>query len=65
MKKGTILKVVAVVAIVVAGFMIYMNKNKTSPGITVKAWDNIYEGNHIDFFYDDSDNNKLKLLNKN
>lgn len=66
MKKGTIMKVVAVVAIVVAGFMIYMNKNKTSPGITVKAWDNIYEGNHIDFFYDDdSDNNKLKLLNKN
>ena len=65
MKKSTILKIVAVVAIVAAGFTIYMKKNKSSEGITVKEWNNTYDGNHIDFFYDDGDNNKLKLLNQN
>lgn len=44
---------------------IFIFKNKFSKELSVEKWNNIYNENNINFFYDDGDNDKIKILNYN
>ena len=58
-KKG--IKVILVILIIIIGFF-YIYKNKYKEGLAVKAWENIYNENNIQFFYSDENDKKISIL---
>ncbi len=54
-------KVILVLLIIIIGF-VYIYSSKYKQGLSVKAWENIYNENNIKFFYSDGDDKKIDIL---
>lgn len=62
-KKTRILRGILIFIIIIGGItLIY--KNKTTSKVSVEVWDNIYNENNLLFFYGDSKDEKINILNE-
>lgn len=63
MRKGLIRVVIGIVALIgIIGAFIYFNGNKEK--FKVELWDNIYNEDNIEFFYENSESEKIESLEK-
>lgn len=62
-KKTKIARGILILILIIGGTAL-VYKNKTTMKVSVKQWDNIYNENNLVFFYGDSKDEKIKVLNE-
>ncbi|MCR1949505.1 hypothetical protein NSA50_00360 [Clostridium sp. DSM 100503] len=55
-------KIIMSIIFILVIIIIFIFKSKYSNDVTVKKWDNIYNENNITFFYEEKDDEKIKIL---